>query len=450
MTQPDAVPVTARQIIRGYHQMAGMYTLAASLIWGVNTLFLLDAGLSISEVFLANAIFSAGMVVFEIPTGVVADTVGRRASYLLSIAVLAATTILYLAAARAGAGIMVFGAVSLVMGLGFTFYSGALEAWLVDALRAVGADQELDHVFARAQQTTGAAMLVGAAAGGLLGQFDLSVPFLTRTGLLVLVFVISWRSMHDLGFTPRPFEWSRIGAELATQTHIGVSQGWDQPGLRRLMLAGLLRGSFLAWAFYATQPYFLELLDSDRVWIVGVVTALISLSTIVGNQLVEWLTRTCRHRSSLLLGASAVAASASVVVGLADSFWLAVPAFLAVTGSLGVITPVRQAYLHHVTASENRATVISFDAMVGSVGGVGGQVGLGHLASDRGYSAGYLVGGVVTALTLPVLWGVRRLGGPADIVVPDQAHQGTCAGQGLPAPTQTRSEPRQVVIEGHH
>ena len=446
MTAPAGASTSARQVIRGYHRLAGLYTLAASLIWGVNTLFLLDAGLSISEVFVANAVFSAGMVLFEIPTGVVADTVGRRASYLLSIAVLALTTMLYLVAAEVGGGLVTFGAISVLMGLGFTFYSGALEAWLVDALRSVGADQELDHVFARAQQTTGGAMLVGTTAGGLLGQLDLAFPFVARVCLLGLVFITSWRSMHDLGFVPRSFRWSRIGVELADQTRVGIADGWDQPGLRRLMLAGVLRGSFLAWAFYAAQPYFLELLDSDRVWVVGVVTAMISLSTIAGNQLVEVLTRRARHRSSLLIGASVVAATASVVVGIADSFWVAVPAFLFVTGSLGVITPVRQAYVHQVTPSEHRATVISFDAMLGSVGGVGGQIGLGRLAGDRGFSSGYIVGGAVTALSLPFLWGVRRLGGPADTIVSDKTHEGTCAAQGLPAVTQTRSEPRQVVL----
>jgi MFS family permease len=58
-------------------------TLAGSFIWGINTLFLLDAGLSITAAFAANACFTAGMVLFEVPTGVVADTWGRRASFLL-------------------------------------------------------------------------------------------------------------------------------------------------------------------------------------------------------------------------------------------------------------------------------------------------------------------------------------------------------------------------------
>src|SRR4051794_24163214 len=74
---------TPRSIQRTYLVLLFGNTLAASFIWGINTIFLLDAGLSNLEAFAANAFFTAGMVLFEVPTGVVADTVGRRASYLL-------------------------------------------------------------------------------------------------------------------------------------------------------------------------------------------------------------------------------------------------------------------------------------------------------------------------------------------------------------------------------
>lgn len=443
--------MTASRIIRNYQLLAGLYTLAASLIWGVNTLFLLDAGLSIEEVFVANAVFSAGMVLFEIPTGVVADTVGRRASYLLSIVVLGSTTLLYLLAARMEAGVVVFALVSLVMGLGFTFYSGALEAWLVDALHSVGEDGDLDHVFARSQQVTGVAMLVGTTAGGFLGQIDLGVPFGVRAGLLAALFVVSWRAMHDLGFTPRPLQLSNIGSELREQTRVGVTYGWQDPGLRLLMLSGVVRGAFFAWAFYSAQPYLLLLLDDDKIWVVGVITALMSLSTILGNQIVELITRRCGRRSSIILGGSIVATIGSVSMGLTDSFWVAVPSFLLVTGSLGVISPVRQAYVHHVAPSEHRATVISFDAMIGSVGGVGGQLGLGRLAGAAsapidGFGRGYVVGGLTTVLVWPLVWAVRRRGDEADMIVGSRARAGTCAAQGLPRATHVESHPREVVL----
>src|SRR5687768_18356934 len=84
-----------RSIQRTYLGLLFGNTLAASFIWGINTIFLLDAGLSNFEAFAANAFFTAGMVVFEVPTGIVADTVGRRASYLLGTITLTVTTLLY-------------------------------------------------------------------------------------------------------------------------------------------------------------------------------------------------------------------------------------------------------------------------------------------------------------------------------------------------------------------
>ncbi|HYN50476.1 MAG TPA: hypothetical protein VES62_06090, partial [Thermoleophilaceae bacterium] len=86
---------TPRSIQRTYLVLMLGNTLAASFIWGINTIFLLDAGLSNLEAFAANAFFAAGMVLFEVPTGIVADTVGRRASYLLGTVTLSASTLLY-------------------------------------------------------------------------------------------------------------------------------------------------------------------------------------------------------------------------------------------------------------------------------------------------------------------------------------------------------------------
>src|SRR5438132_13105949 len=84
------------RILRVYFALTLLSTFASSFIWGINTLFLLDAGLTITETFAANAFFTAGEMIFEIPTGVIADTRGRRISFLLGTATLFLTTIAYL------------------------------------------------------------------------------------------------------------------------------------------------------------------------------------------------------------------------------------------------------------------------------------------------------------------------------------------------------------------
>ena len=206
--------------------------------------------------------------------------------------------------------------------------------------------------------------------------------------------------------------------------------------------------TLFGWAFYAAQPYLLELLERDAVWVVGLVTAAVSLATIAGNQIVEVVSRRCGRRTTMLIVASAISTLAAIAIGVTSSFVVAVTALLIVAGAMGVMMPVRQAYLHRVTASEHRATVVSFDAMVSSVGGVGGQVGLGAVSDARSFGAGYVVGGAVTGLAVPVLVLLRRLGGAADRLTPETEAgvEGSCP-SGLPRITGVESVPVGALTE---
>lgn len=424
--------MTPQQVIRNYRAMAGLYTLSASLIWGVNTLFLLDAGLDIFGVFIANAAFTAGMFLFEIPTGVVADTLGRRTSFLLSVLIVFAATLGYVGVSAFGGSLLLFSAVSVFLGLGYTFYSGAMEAWLVDALRATGYEGELDRVFARGSMVTGAAMLMGTVGGGVLGSFDLALPFLVRAGLLAAVFALAFFSMHDLGFEPRVLQLSTFPGETRAVARASMTYGWQKRSVRLLMIVSFLQWGFLTWGFYAWQPYFLDLLGRNAVWVAGMIAALISLSTMTGNALVEWFARYCGRRTTLLLWAAGIQTAAAIGVDLAGSFWLAVALFLVVTACMGVTGPVKQAYLHQVVPSEQRATAISFDSMIGSGGSVAGQLGLGYLSQAHSIPLGYIVGGLSTVMVLPVLRIVRALGESADVIIGTAGRKGSCAAQGLP------------------
>jgi MFS family permease len=422
----------SKSVIRHYLIIAGLYTLATSLIWGINTLFLLEAGLDIMGVFIANAVFTGSMALFEVPTGVLADTHGRRTSFLLSVAVVLIGTLGYVGTAAMGGSLLLFCLMSVVLGLGYTFYSGAVEAWLVDALRATGYSGQLDQVFALGLMVSGGAMLIGSIGGGLLGNLDLSIPFLARSGLLAAVYGVAFFAMHDLGFTPRTMKLNQMPAEMGKIAQESITYGWKQRSVRLLIIAAFIQAIFMAWGFYAWQPYFLELLGQDLTWVAGVVAALIALSTIAGNSLVEWVTRYCGKRTTLLLWAAGIQTIAAVGVGLAGSFWLAVVLYLVVMGTMGVWGPVRQAYMHQNIPSEQRASVISFDALVSSGGSMFGQIGLGYIAQTQSIATGYVVGGFTTVLALPVVALLRRLNEPADIIVGMAGKYGPCAAQGIP------------------
>jgi MFS family permease len=401
-------------VIRGYLVISGLFTLSASLIWGINTLFLLDAGLSIFEVFVANAVFTAAMALFEVPTGVVADTRGRRASFLLSEVTLAVGTLAYVGVAAIGGGVVLFSLAGVILGLGFTFYSGAVEAWVVDALKATGYQRELDGVFARAGVVAGVATLVGTVGGGLLGQIDLSLPYLVRALLVVAAFLIGFRIMHDIGFTPRTLRLQGIIGEMRKVGRAGITYGWRTRAMRLLVLHSFLSWGFFFWAWYAWQPYFLELFGEDAIWLAGVIAALFSLAGILGNAVVGRLVKPGRRRTTILLATSAVLSATMVATGAIQFFWVTVPVFLVGAVAAGIEEPVRQTYLHHSIPTSERATLVSFDALVGSVGSIGGTTGLGYLSQVRSIPAGFVVGGALTVLAIPIFARLRALNEPAD------------------------------------
>ncbi len=398
----------ARRVQRTYLTLTLLTTLSASFIWGVNTLFLLDAGLNNTQAFLANAAFTLGEVVFEIPTGVVADTRGRRFSFLLGTATLLASTLLYVAMWWLRAPLWGWLVASILIGLGFTFFSGATEAWLVDALHASGVTEGLDAVFGRAQIVTGVAMLTGSVLGGVLAQLtNLGAPYLARAGLLAVTMVVAWALMRDLGFIPDAA--AHPLAAVRTVLAGAVDGGLRNPPVRWLMIAGVFTAGTGIYVFYALQPFLLQLYGHpDAYSVAGLAAALVAGAQILGGLLARWTPQLFRHRTTVLI--AAFAANTLVLVGLGLVNSLAAALVLVAVWSMvsAIAVPVRQAFVNGLIPSAQRATVLSFDSLMGSAGGVVTQPALGRAADVSGYPASYLVSAAIQAVSVPFAVLARR------------------------------------------
>jgi MFS family permease len=405
---------TPRSIQRTYLTLLLGNTLAASFIWGINTIFLLDAGLSNLEAFAANAFFTAGMVLFEVPTGIVADTAGRRVSYLFGTVTLTASTFLYVLLWQIGAPLWQWAIVSMLLGLGFTFFSGAVEAWLVDALSATGFTGEMESVFGHGQIVSGAAMLTGSVAGGFIAQqTSLGVPFVLRGIILIVMFGVAFRLMHDIGFTPQ--KGGRPLAEMRKIASDSIEYGWRVPAVKWLMVEALFTGGVGIYAFYALQPYLLELYGDPHAYqIAGLVAAIVAGAQIAGGVAAPWIRRLFHRRTSALIATAALSVAALGLIGIVESFW-AVIGLIVVWGLLFAATmPIRQTYLNGMIPSRQRATILSFDSMMTSTGGVWTQPVLGRAADVWGYAPSYLMGAGISVLALPCLALSRRENASAD------------------------------------
>ena len=303
---------------------------------------------------------------------------------------------------------------SILLGLGFTFFSGAVEAWLVDALAATGFDGDLESVFGRGQIVSGAAMLTGSVAGGLIAQAtDLGVPFLVRAGVLAVMFVVAFRLMHDVGFTPEKGQ--RPVAEMRKITSDSIDYGWRVPAVKWLMLSSLFTGGVGIYAFYALQPYLLELYgDPEAYTVAGLVAAIVAGAQILGGIAAPRIRRLFHRRTTALIGMSTVGVGALALIGVIEAF-AAVIALIVVWGLLfAAEMPIRQAYINGMIPSQQRATILSFDSLMSSAGGVWSQPVLGKAADVWGYAPSYLLSAGISALALPLIALSRRENHPAD------------------------------------
>jgi MFS family permease len=417
----------SRKVQTTYLTLLLLNTLAASFIWGVNTLFLLDAGLSNVEAFAANAFFTLGSVLFEVPTGVVADTQGRRTSYLLGTLTLAVATLVYLLLWQFRMGFWAWAITSVLLGLGFTFFSGAVEAWLVDALTFTGFFKEhgkLEKVLAKGEIVEGVAMLGGSVAGGAIAQAtSLGVPYMLRVGVLCITFVVAFLMMRDIGFEPS--RGKHALKEVRRVLKASIEQGLGNPPVRWVMLAAPFSGGVMVYAFYAMQPYLLELWGDKKAYgVAGLAAAIVAGAQIVGGLLVPYIARVFERRTTVLLLGMFSSAALLAIIGLVPQFWVVTTCLVFWSLLFASVTPVRQAYLNGLIASKQRATVLSFDNLFGSSGGVVAQPALGKIADISGYPLSYVVCAGIQACGLPFLAFARRLKPKSDSMAEDPEGEG--------------------------
>jgi Major Facilitator Superfamily len=319
--------------------------------------------------------------------------------------------------------------VSVLLGLGFTFFSGAVEAWLVDAMVWAGYDGDLEAVFGRGQMVSGAAMLGGSVAGGVIAQVtSLGVPFLLRVGVLLVMFGIAFRLMFDRGFTPE-----KGSSPLGAMRHVFVTSldgGLRNPPVRWVMLAAPFTAGVGIYAFYAMQPYLLELWgDPEAYSIAGLAAAIVAGSQIVGGYLAPRIRALFHRRTSPLILGTSASALVLLLLGFTDAFWVAL--FLLVVWGMifAALMPIRQAYLNGMIPSQQRATVLSFDSLMGNTGGVVIQPVLGKSADVYSYSTSYVIGAAIEILAVPLLVLSRREKSPSDVMVGQPEPVPAVAGQ---------------------
>jgi MFS family permease len=258
-------------------------------------------------------------------------------------------------------------------------------------------------------------MLGGSVIGGVVAQATtLGVPFLLRVVVLLAMFALAYRVMHDYGFTPEP----AAHPLQATRAIFDASleHGLKNPPVRWVMLAAPFTAGVGFYTFYALQPYLLELYGDPKAYsVAGLAAAIVAGSQILGGYAAPKIRALFRKRTTALILGAAVSSAILALLGLTNAFWLALVLLVAWGLIFAADMPIRQAYLNGMIPSRQRATVLSFDSLMGSAGGVVVQPVLGRTADVYSYGTSFAVGAAFQALAVPFLFLSRRERSASDL-----------------------------------
>ena len=375
-----------------------------SLAFTVNMVyFVTTAKLDPLQLVLVGTSLEASIFLFEIPTGIVADAVSRRLSVILGVFLMGIGTFL-------SGLIPVFIPIliaQMIWGLGYTFTSGALDAWISDEV----GEENAGAVFLHGTKVSQYGGLAAIPLSILLAQGNIATPILASGVLFWFLGVYLMRFMPETGFTPTPREdrttWQHMGRTLRT----GASMLRVRPALVSVLTIGLFIGLYSEgfdrlWNAHILEQFtFPNLFGLKMIAWFGIMEAAPQLLTILAVRQVEKRTDTSRTPSLVraLAGLSAALIVSLLVFALAGNFWLAVVSVIAIGVVRSLIWPLYTAWVNHRLDSSVRATVLSMSGQVDSIGQITSGPLLGIIARRYGIRTGLLVSVLLLLPVLPLL-----------------------------------------------
>jgi MFS family permease len=385
-------------------------TFAASLVRGIDTLFLVDAGLTPTQIFSVYAFMTAGTLLFEIPTGIFADQRGRRFSYVIGTAILAISTFLYWFFWEIQAGFVLFSLSLFIFGLGYTFFSGATEAWLVDALDSISERKELELIFSQNQIIVGSSMLIGTLLGGVIAQYtNLGVPYIIRTVLFLAIIFITIIFMRDWGFTPYKNRDSIIKTSIK-QFKGNYKLIKNNLNLLNVIIGGALVMCVMFYVFYALQPFLLELFEDDSAYyIAAIASAVLAGMQILGGLIGGKIRKLFRSKLTFINVFYLISIIMLASLAFINNFYLAIAILIIWSLALAIVMPARQVLINSlITDSKNRASILSVDSLGASALGVGAQPILGFIAGTFTYGISFFAAAIIQSFSIIFMMRVKE------------------------------------------
>lgn len=381
-----------------YYLVTFITDFAIGLVATTYTLFLLSKGLDLLQANLVNLAFMLGNFIFEIPTGAYADFFGRRKSLILSNLFLFTSFLVYFISSD----IFVFILAELLAAIAITFASGALDAWAVDSLKEKGYEGKMDFIFSQASIISSLAALLGGLIGAYIGSVNLALPWLVGGSLSVISLLAVVLFMHE---SPVKRELSLSFVNGFKQL-IKVSKDSINYGLKQKAVFWLTLSSMLSlFAFQPLNMFWsprLSSLAGNQIWILGWVWVGVTLFMMLGSFLVKKLLKQEKSYLSVFITTALFLGIPILLASMFDIFMVVLSGFLIYEIGRGMLKPIHKSYLNVHIPSEQRATILSFDYMMGKLGAAGGLIVFGWVANHYSIAYSWLAAGILILFLIPI------------------------------------------------
>jgi MFS family permease len=387
--------------------LRGLRWLPTGLLVPVLVLLLLERGLSLAQLGIVFAGQGLMVLVLELPTGGLADAMGRRAVLLVATVFEVAAFILLIGARSVPLLVLAAG----LMGVYRALESGPLDSWYVDRAQAVDPAADIERGLSQAGIITGLAIGFGALLSSALVAFSplpTVDPLVTPVIMALVLLSIEWIAIATLMTEPRQ-PWSMRatkGAVSEVPTIIATAVGTVRrsPALVALVSVEFLWGLGIHSVETFTPVRLGVVLDSaDRAAaILGPANTVAWLVAAGGAALVPLLTR---RLSPAHAGAGLRVVQGITVLGIAFAIGPVgvLVAYVLAIGINGAANPIHQGMLHRgVVDSKSRATVVSVNSLTGQTGAMLGGIALGVLADATSLTIAIVAGAIILAAAAPL------------------------------------------------
>jgi DHA3 family tetracycline resistance protein-like MFS transporter len=362
------------------------------------------AGLTPMQLVLVGTTLEVSAFLFEIPTGVVADVFSRRLSIIIGYLMM-------------GAGFLVEGLfpsflpillAQVIWGVGYTFTSGATQAWITDEV----GEEKANPLFMRAARVGLVASLIGMGATTFIGANNTAMPIIVGAIGVILVGIVLIFIMPETGFKPTPMEDRSTWQHMLHTFNEGVKSVKTRPRLMYILGVGFFFGLYSEgfdrlWVKHLLDTFQIPILfGGNQVAFFSLLRFSAGLLTVFVMQFIE---KRVDSSSPLSIGKAMMIVTGVIAVGIIG---FALSPLLPITMGLyltiyilrQVKIPLQTAWVNHKLDPQTRATVHS---MTGQVDAIGQILGGGSAFIARYFS---VVAAIVTSgfLLGPALGLVRR------------------------------------------